>query len=189
MSNLIKPTSTDSEESDGNEFMSEGGKKRKRPLRDEDEKNVQTENNDRQCGVLIPPTNEPCTRAITCKIHSVGAKRAVAGRSQSFNDLIAVYQKKGIGRPQVTPGNDREDLKIVLEESREQENSQQETDIDYDEETESVYIAVKEHKPQPLGERQVFYVQRKRKYFKIRDILLEAITPKSSQCQIPHIDI
>jgi hypothetical protein len=76
-----------------------------------------------------------------------------------------------------------------LEESREQENSQQETDIDYDEETESVYIAVKEHKPQPLGERQVFYVQRKRKYFKIRDILLEAITPKSSQCQIPHIDI
>ncbi|ORE06991.1 SCA7-domain-containing protein, partial [Rhizopus microsporus var. microsporus] len=180
---------TDSEESDSNEFMSEGGKKRKRPLRDEDEKNVQTENNgkntplnlDRQCGVLIPPTNEPCTRAITCKIHSVGAKRAVAGRSQSFNDLIAVYQKKGIGRPQ--------DLKIVLEESREQENSQQETDIDYDEETESVYIAVKEHKPQPLGERQVFYVQRKRKYFKIRDILLEAITPKSSQCQIPHIDI
>lgn len=57
-------------------------------------------NLDRQCGVLIPPTNEPCTRAITCKIHSVGAKRAVAGRSQSFNDLIAVYQKKGIGRPQ-----------------------------------------------------------------------------------------
>lgn len=52
MSNLIKPTSTDSEESDGNEFMSEGGKKRKRPLRDEDEKNVQTENNGKNSLVI-----------------------------------------------------------------------------------------------------------------------------------------
>jgi hypothetical protein len=30
----------------------------------------------------------------------MGAKRAVEGRSQPFNELLAAYQKKGIGRPQ-----------------------------------------------------------------------------------------
>lgn len=55
---------------------------------------------DRQCGVLIAPNNNPCTRSLTCKIHAMGAKRAVEGRSQPFNELLAAYQKKGIGRPQ-----------------------------------------------------------------------------------------
>lgn len=55
---------------------------------------------DRQCGVIITPNNHPCTRSLTCKIHAMGAKRSVEGRSQPFNDLLAAYQKKGIGRPQ-----------------------------------------------------------------------------------------
>lgn len=55
---------------------------------------------DRQCGVLIAPSNNPCTRSLTCKIHAMGAKRAVEGRSHPFNELLAAYQKKGIGRPQ-----------------------------------------------------------------------------------------
>lgn len=42
----------------------------------------------------------PCTRSLTCKIHAMGAKRAVEGRTQPFNELLAAYQKKGIGRPQ-----------------------------------------------------------------------------------------
>lgn len=55
---------------------------------------------DRQCGVLIAPLMNPCTRSLTCKIHAMGAKRAVEGRTQPFNELLAAYQKKGIGRPQ-----------------------------------------------------------------------------------------
>lgn len=52
--------------------------------------------------------------------------------------------------------------------------------VDSDEETESVRIAIEQTKPIPLGRKQLFYVGRKRKYFKLRDILLEAITPKDS---------
>ncbi|KAG1447069.1 hypothetical protein G6F56_009378 [Rhizopus delemar] len=121
------------------------------------------------------PGEEPCSRAITCKIHPVGAKRAVTGRSQSFKDLVAMYQKKGIGRPHV-PGNDKEDLKM-----EEQENQEEGTDdVDSEEETQTIYQALKNSRPRPLGERQIFYVQKRRKYFKIRDILLDAMTPKSS---------
>lgn len=96
---------------------------------------------------------------------------------------------------------DKEDqLKVMLEESSSAGNHVSELnhpeeagtavdDVDSDEETQTISAILKGMKPKPLGERQVFYVQRRRKYFKIRDILLEAMTPKSSQCQIPHMDI
>lgn len=51
-------------------------------------------------------------------------------------------------------------------------------DIDSDEETENVRLAIEQNKPIPLGTKKFFYVRRKRKYYKLRDILLEAITPK-----------
>ncbi|CAO3650946.1 unnamed protein product [Mucor hiemalis] len=145
---------------------------------------------DRQCGVLIPPNNNPCTRSLTCKIHAMGAKRAVEGRSHPFNELLAAYQKKGIGRPQVptststlststattsTP-NEKDNKSLLSTLNREEV----EEDIDSDEETESVRIAIEQNKPIPLGSKKVFYVRRKRKYYKLRDILLEAITPKLS---------
>lgn len=41
----------------------------------------------------------PCTRSLTCKSHSMGAKRSVDGRSQPYDVLLAAYQKKSIGRP------------------------------------------------------------------------------------------
>ncbi|KAI7897468.1 SCA7 domain-containing protein, partial [Cokeromyces recurvatus] len=47
-----------------------------------------------QCGVITSTNHLPCRRSITCKIHSMGAKRAVEGRSQSLNELILVYHKK-----------------------------------------------------------------------------------------------
>ncbi|KAI9315220.1 SCA7, zinc-binding domain-containing protein [Dichotomocladium elegans] len=56
---------------------------------------------DRQCGVIQGPNNTPCTRSLTCKSHSMGAKRAVAGRSQLYDILLAAYQKKSVGRPQL----------------------------------------------------------------------------------------
>ncbi|ORX59755.1 SCA7-domain-containing protein [Hesseltinella vesiculosa] len=55
---------------------------------------------DKQCGVIQPPNTTPCTRSLTCKSHSMGAKRAVAGRSHPYDMLLNAYQKKAIGRPQ-----------------------------------------------------------------------------------------
>ncbi|KAI9277640.1 SCA7, zinc-binding domain-containing protein [Sporodiniella umbellata] len=48
---------------------------------------------DRQCGVVQPPTNTPCKRSITCKSHSIGAKRAVKGRSETYDSLLVTYLK------------------------------------------------------------------------------------------------
>ncbi|CAJ2503765.1 Uu.00g111590.m01.CDS01 [Anthostomella pinea] len=48
---------------------------------------------EKQCGVLLP-NGQPCARSLTCKSHSMGAKRAVAGRSLPYDMLLAAYQKK-----------------------------------------------------------------------------------------------
>lgn len=54
---------------------------------------------ERQCGV-ITPTGQPCARSLTCKTHSMGAKRAVPGRSLPYDMLLAAYQKKNQAKQQ-----------------------------------------------------------------------------------------
>ncbi|KAF7309665.1 hypothetical protein MIND_00337600 [Mycena indigotica] len=48
---------------------------------------------DQQCGV-INDKNLPCSRSLTCKSHSMGAKRAVEGRSRKYDDLLIEWQRK-----------------------------------------------------------------------------------------------
>ena len=47
---------------------------------------------DRQCGV-INDKNLPCSRSLTCKSHSMSAKRAVQGRSRNYDDLLLQWQR------------------------------------------------------------------------------------------------
>lgn len=54
---------------------------------------------ERQCGV-ITPNGVPCARSLTCKSHSMGAKRAVPGRSLPYDMLLAAYQKKNQAKQQ-----------------------------------------------------------------------------------------
>lgn len=53
---------------------------------------------ERQCGVI--KDGVPCARSLTCKSHSMGAKRAVAGRSLPYDMLLAAYQKKNQAKQQ-----------------------------------------------------------------------------------------
>lgn len=62
--------------------------KQKRPV------NVET-----QCGVMLPNGGQ-CARSLTCKSHSMGAKRAVPGRSLPYDMLLQAYQKKNQARQQ-----------------------------------------------------------------------------------------
>ncbi|OAV91320.1 hypothetical protein PTTG_08230 [Puccinia triticina 1-1 BBBD Race 1] len=65
-----------------------------------------------QCGVLVPPNNTPCARSLTCKTHSMGAKRSVPGRSAPYDVLLNEWQKKNnpnwgdrkVVTPRVGPG-------------------------------------------------------------------------------------
>jgi len=47
---------------------------------------------DKQCGV-INDKNLPCSRSLTCKSHSMGAKRAVQGRSRNYDELLLEWQR------------------------------------------------------------------------------------------------
>ncbi|KAG6828388.1 hypothetical protein H0H87_002246 [Tephrocybe sp. NHM501043] len=47
---------------------------------------------DRQCGV-INDKNLPCSRSLTCKSHSMGAKRAVQGRTRPYDELLLDWQR------------------------------------------------------------------------------------------------
>lgn len=47
---------------------------------------------DKQCGV-INDKNLQCSRSLTCKSHSMGAKRAVQGRSKAYDELLLEWQR------------------------------------------------------------------------------------------------
>ncbi|QLQ81186.1 hypothetical protein HG537_0E05410 [Torulaspora globosa] len=48
---------------------------------------------DKQCGVELPEGGY-CARSLTCKSHSMGAKRSVVGRTKTFDSLLAEYHKQ-----------------------------------------------------------------------------------------------
>lgn len=48
---------------------------------------------EKQCGVPLP-LGGFCARSLTCKTHSMGAKRAVPGRSAPYDVLLQQYQKR-----------------------------------------------------------------------------------------------
>ncbi|KAK3617788.1 SAGA complex subunit Sgf73 [Elasticomyces elasticus] len=54
---------------------------------------------ERQCGVELPLGGQ-CARSLTCKSHSMGAKRSVPGRSAPYDKLLAEYQRKSQARMQ-----------------------------------------------------------------------------------------
>ncbi len=47
---------------------------------------------DRHCGVWDNDNRRHCTRALTCKSHSVVLKRKVEGRSRNFDELVAEHK-------------------------------------------------------------------------------------------------
>ncbi|EGP88691.1 uncharacterized protein MYCGRDRAFT_31190, partial [Zymoseptoria tritici IPO323] len=45
---------------------------------------------EKQCGVELPQGGQ-CARSLTCKSHSMGAKRSVPGRSAPYDKLLLDY--------------------------------------------------------------------------------------------------
>ncbi|KAK3684541.1 SAGA complex subunit Sgf73 [Vermiconidia calcicola] len=70
---------------------------------------------EKQCGVELPQGGQ-CARSLTCKSHSMGAKRAVPGRSAPYDKLLMEYQRKNQAKLQKAqfdanaPNPDDEDL-------------------------------------------------------------------------------
>ena len=58
-----------------------------------DRKALREYNADKHCGVWDSDTKRHCTRALTCKSHSVVLKRKIEGRSRPFDELVAAHKK------------------------------------------------------------------------------------------------
>ncbi|KAH9898833.1 SCA7, zinc-binding domain-containing protein [Xylariomycetidae sp. FL2044] len=95
---------------------------------------------EKQCGVLLP-NGQPCARSLTCKSHSMGAKRAVAGRSLPYDMLLAAYQKKNQAKQQKAAL----DANAPLEDDDDANTGP----VDSDEETAAVMNALRTWRPQP----------------------------------------
>lgn len=53
---------------------------------------------DKQCGVFVTQTGEPCGRSLACKVHSKLEKRGVVGRSDTFENLLLRAQAENKAR-------------------------------------------------------------------------------------------
>ncbi|KAH6604080.1 hypothetical protein Trco_007526 [Trichoderma cornu-damae] len=102
---------------------------------------------ERQCGVMLP-NGQPCARSLTCKSHSMGAKRGVAGRSLPYDMLLAAYQKKNQAKQQKAAL----DANAPLEDDDDANNGP----VDSDEETGAVMAALAHWNPQPLIPQPIF---------------------------------
>lgn len=71
--------------SGGGIVTSGGGGRDRKPLREY--------HPDKHCGVWDVDTKRHCTRALTCKSHSVVLKRKIEGRSRPFDELVAAHKK------------------------------------------------------------------------------------------------
>ncbi|KAK0732841.1 hypothetical protein B0T21DRAFT_444323 [Apiosordaria backusii] len=102
---------------------------------------------ERQCGVQLA-NGLPCARSLTCKSHSMSAKRAVPGRSLPYDMLLLAYQKKNQAKQQKAaidanaPLEDDDDVNAAA--------------VDSDEETAAVMAALAHWNPQPVVPQPVF---------------------------------
>jgi SAGA-associated factor 73 len=112
---------------------------------------------ERQCGVLLP-NGAQCARSLTCKSHSMGAKRAVPGRSLPYDMLLHAYQKKNQARIQRA----QIDSNAPLIDNDEAADGA----VDSDEEKDAVMAGIARSNPQPMETK--VWVDTKKKYESIR---------------------
>ncbi|KIX03767.1 uncharacterized protein Z518_07320 [Rhinocladiella mackenziei CBS 650.93] len=131
---------------------------------------------EKQCGVTLP-NGAQCARSLTCKSHSMGAKRAVPGRSLPYDMLLAAYQKKNQARQQKAaidanaPALLEDDLDATLT-----------GPVDSDEERDSVMTAISRSlaRPQPLVTRTLYPTKRKYQLVRMKEMLSNALSGNRS---------
>lgn len=121
---------------------------------------------ERQCGVILP-NGQPCARSLTCKSHSMGAKRAVPGRSLPYDMLLAAYQKKNQAKQQKAA--------IDANAPLEDEDDPNAATVDSDEEAAAVMSALTHWNPQPVVPQPTFEpIKRQYTHARLREQLQTA---------------
>lgn len=127
---------------------------------------------EKQCGVPLP-NGGFCARSLTCKTHSMGAKRAVPGRSAPYDQLLAAYQRKN--QAKIAAGA------AAAQQAKEDLVHGAAQPLDDDEETHQVLEGVMRSAAYPL-ERKVFMPTNLRNSFlRMREMFAGAVLPKTTE--------
>ncbi|KAI9845237.1 MAG: hypothetical protein M1837_004992 [Sclerophora amabilis] len=121
---------------------------------------------ERQCGVPLP-NGAQCARSLTCKSHSMGAKRAVPGRSLPYDMLLSAYQKKNQAKQQKAAIDANAPLQDDFENGA--------GPVDSDEERDAVMAAITRSRPQPLERRILVPTLQKYSYLRMKDLVSSAL--------------
>ncbi|SCW00453.1 LAFE_0C04522g1_1 [Lachancea fermentati] len=136
---------------------------------------------DKQCGVELPEGG-CCGRSLTCKSHSMGAKRAVVGRSQPFDVLLAQYQKKNqLKTGGGTKTRSKQAQSTQSQHQSQQGQSQQTTDgsaslLTPEEETTQVLNGVSRSFPLPLESTVLSSTRSRTKFFRMREMFASSFS-------------
>lgn len=120
---------------------------------------------EKQCGVLLP-NGSMCARSLTCKSHSMGAKRAVPGRSLPYDMLLAQYQKKNQAKQQRAAI----DANAPLADDFDNHGP-----IDSDEEKDAIMAAIARSRPAPLVTRPLISTRSKHQNVRMKEILQQSM--------------
>lgn len=121
---------------------------------------------EKQCGVPLP-NGAQCARSLTCKSHSMGAKRAVPGRSLPYDMLLAQYQKKNQAKQMRTAI----DANVPLADDFDNHGP-----VDSEEERDAVMAAVQRANPQPLFSKSFTSTRSKYQYVRLKEVLQNALS-------------
>ncbi|KAJ5934514.1 hypothetical protein N7466_004061 [Penicillium verhagenii] len=120
---------------------------------------------EKQCGVSLP-NGAQCARSLTCKSHSMGAKRSVPGRSLPYDMLLQQYQKKNQARQQKAAIDANAPLQDEVDTNG---------PVDSDEERDTVMAAIARSNPRPLAEHTLITSSTKYRYVRIKEQMLHAM--------------
>ncbi|CRG90571.1 SAGA-associated factor 73 [Talaromyces islandicus] len=116
---------------------------------------------EKQCGVTLP-NGAQCARSLTCKSHSMGAKRAVPGRTLPYDMLLQAYQKKNQARQQKAAIDANAPLQDEFENNG---------PVDSDEERDAVMAAISRSRPTPLATHTLVPTRKKYHYVRMKEML------------------
>lgn len=142
----------------------EQGKKRARKERQPKQPRIKAPLNlEKQCGVLLPDGN-PCMRSLTCKAHSMGAKRAVQGRSMAYDLLLANYQRLN----QIKAGTS----------TKSAEPAEPEEPLNPEKEYQQIVEGMRKVHCIPLHRRVIMPTRMRTRNFRLREMLALALLPR-----------
>lgn len=127
---------------------------------------------ERQCGVLLPD-GTLCARSLTCKSHSMGAKRLVPGRSAPYDVLLANYQR----RSQVKAAAAANASAAAADDESEEASSGPQNP---DEIVAAVMAGVANVRVFPLERKVVLPTRLRTELFRMREMLASALIPKGT---------